>query len=176
MERNRGWYKMEQRRQQTYEERFLKAYERWEKPLVRVLIACFVLIVAAQAVLMWPAGRQLLSGVDRLEGHKTNGATLATATKDTRAQLTIRSVDSGAGLPKAWVKVNGIPVSAFTEEAVTVSVREKDVVTVDTSGLPGVFRFEIDHDDPQISYPVPGTLVEAGDGQEAKVGPVHFSK
>jgi hypothetical protein len=176
MDRNRGWYNMERQQRQTYEERFLRAYERLERPLVRVLMLCFVLIVAGQAVLMWPAGRQLLSGVDQLEGQKTNGATLTAATKDERAQLTIRSVDSYAGLPKVWVKVNGIPVSVFSGESVTVSVRDKDVVTVDTSGLPGVFRFEVDHDDPQISYPVPGMLVEANDGQEAQVGPVHFSK
>jgi ABC-type enterochelin transport system substrate-binding protein len=165
---------MEQRRQQTYEERFLRAYGRWEKPLVKIVLCGFLLVILAQFALMFPSGRQLLSAVDRLEGQRATSATLATATKDQHAQLTIRSVDASTDLSKAWVKVNGIPVGQFANGNLTVTVRPKDVVTVDTTGLEGVFRFEVDHNDPQISYPVPGTLVEANEGKAAEVGPVYF--
>jgi hypothetical protein len=166
---------MEQRRQQTYEERFLRAYGRLEKPLVKIVLCGFLLVILAQFALMFPAGRQLVSAVDRLEGQRTSGATMATATKDQHAQLTIHAVDAAADLTKAWVKVNDIPVGQFVNGDLTVTVRPKDVVTVDTTGLEGVFRFQVDHNDPQISVPVPGTLVEANDGKAAEIGPVFFS-
>ncbi|MGB8955994.1 MAG: hypothetical protein WCC10_11510 [Tumebacillaceae bacterium] len=167
---------MEQQRRQTYEERFLRAYERLEKPLVRVVLIGFVLIVVAQFVLAMPAGRQLLSSADRLEGQRTSGGAMpTTAAENASAELTLRLVGV-EGLPKAWVKVNGTPVKSFSSQEVTVPVREGDVLTVDTSATPGLYRFEVDHDAPQISYPVPGTLVESNEGKAAEVGPVRMMK
>jgi hypothetical protein len=176
MKRIWGWYKLEQRRQQTYEERFLRAYERLEKPLFKLILLGFALIITAQLALSTPQGRQFLSATDRMEGQRASGVMPATATETSSAQLTIRSVDEEALLSKVWVKVNGVPAGSFQGDEVTVSVRQGDVVTVDTSELPGVYRFEVDHDDPAISYPVPGMLVEAMEGQLAEVGPVHFMK
>ncbi|MFD2168723.1 hypothetical protein [Tumebacillus lipolyticus] len=166
---------MEQKRQQSYEERFLNAYERLEKPLFRVILLGFVLILIAQLVLSTPQGRQFLSATDRMEGQRATGV-LPAAAESAAAQLTIRSVDATASLSKVWVKVNGVPTSPFQDGMATVSIKQGDVVTVDTTLLPGVFRFEVDHDDPAISYPIPGMLVEAMEGQLAEVGPIHFMK
>ncbi|ASS75165.1 hypothetical protein CIG75_09340 [Tumebacillus algifaecis] len=167
---------MEQRRQQTYEERFLRAYERLEKPLFKLILLGFALILIGQMALSTAAGRQFLSATDRMEGQRANGVMPAAATEKSTANITIRSVEADAPLSKVWVKVNGVPSAAFQDEEVTVSVHQGDVVTVDTSELPGVYRFEVDHDNPGISYPVPGMLVEAMEGQLAEVGPIHFMK
>jgi len=169
---------MEQRQKATYEARFLKAYERLEKPLFRLVVIGLVLIVAAQLTLSTQTGRNLLSQVDQLEGQRTSGVLSAAATKQAPTELTIRAVGTGdalKGLSKVWVKVNGVPVTAFMKQEVSVRVKEHDVVSVDTSQIPGLFRFEVDHDDPHISYPVPGDLVETSEG-EAEIGPILFMK
>lgn len=168
---------MEQRRKLTYEARFLNAYERLEKPLFRLVVIGFVLIIAAQLTLSTQSGRKWLSQVDQLEGQRTSGVLSTAATNQTTHDLTIRAVGTETelkGLPKVWVKVNGVPVTAFMKPEVSVRVNKNDVVTVDSSQVPGLFRFEIDHNDPHISYPVPGALVEANEGTEAKIGPILF--
>ncbi|TCP59400.1 hypothetical protein EV586_101617 [Tumebacillus sp. BK434] len=176
MKRIWGWYKLEQRRQQTYEERFLRAYERLEKPLFRLILIGFALILIGQLALSTPQGRQFLSATDRMEGQRSAGVMPAAATEKSNAKLTIRAIEPKGSLAKVWVEVNGVPAGNFHNAEATVSVKQGDVVTVDTSELPGVYRFEVDHDNPEISYPVPGMLVEAMEGQLAEVGPVHFMK
>jgi hypothetical protein len=174
MERIRGWYKMEERRSQSYEERFLAAYRRLEKPLVRVVMCGFLLLLLAQLGLSFPAGRQLLSATDRLEGARA-GSVTTTAGQDESASLIISSVDDGL-MPQAWVKVDNVPVANFSQSQVTVKVKAGDTVTIDTSALPGVHRFQIDLNSPNVGNPVAGTLVEANDSQNAHIGPVEFIK
>jgi hypothetical protein len=160
---------MEQRRRQTYEERFLRAYDRWERPLFKMVLLGVALVILAQIALAIPEARQWLASADRLEGARTSGAMPATATENSASTLTLRTLGVSGGLPDVWVKVNEVPVAAFVREEVSVNVREGDVVSVDTSALPGLYRFEIDHNDPKISYPVPGTLIESNDGKGAKI-------
>lgn len=174
MERIRGWYKMEHRRSQTYEERFLAAYRRLEKPLIRVILCGFFLLLVAQFALSFPAGRQLLSATDRLEGQRA-GSVTTTAGQDKTAALIISSVDGGL-MPQAWVKVDNVPVANFSTSQVTVKVKAGDTVTIDTSAVPGVHRFQIDLNSPYIGNPVAGTLVEANSSQSAHIGPVEFIK
>jgi len=175
MERIRGWCTMEQRRRQSYEDRFMQAYKRLEKPLFKLIIVCFALVIIVQLILTVPEGREMLSSVDRLEGERSNSVLTTAATNREPTEITIRTVGvNGGALPKAWVKVNGVPISAFTRDEVTVRVNKDDVLTIDTSKIPGLYRFEIDHNDPKISYPVPGTQVETNDGKGIDVGPVHF--
>lgn len=172
-----GWYKMEQRRRLTYEERFLKSYERLEKPLARVVLIGFLCILIAQVLLAFPAGRRLLSMTDRLEGARQSGGVMATtAQNDEPMQITITNVDQEQALPNVWIKLNGVPVVNFLKPEETVRVKEGDVLTVDSSGVEGVFRFQVDHNDPHISYPVPGTLVESNQDKAAEVGPIHLMK
>lgn len=175
MKRNRGWYKLEQRREQPYEERLLKAYDRWEKPLFRLILLGFALLVIIQGILATDSGRMMLSAVDRMEGERTDGAMPVVAEDRQPAQLTIRSVGPVGDLNKVWVKVDGIPVDNFEHNEVTIAVRQDDVVTIDTSAIEGLYRFEIDHNDPHMSYPTPGLLVESNQGQPAEIGPIDYA-
>lgn len=168
---------MDQRRRLTYEERFLKSYERLEKPLSRIVLLGFVMIVVAQVLLAFPAGRNLLSLTDRLEGTKQSGGVMpTTAQNDEPTQVTITNVDQQHALPNIWVSINGVPVVNFMKSEVTVQVKEGDVLTVDSSNVEGVFRFQVDHNSPRISYPVPGMLVESNQDRAAEVGPIHLMK
>ncbi|PWK14293.1 hypothetical protein [Tumebacillus permanentifrigoris] len=168
---------MDQRRRLTYEERFLKSYERLEKPLSRIVLLGFVLIVVAQVLLAFPSGRHLLSLTDRLEGTRQSGGVMPTAAQsDEPTQVTITNVDQQQAWPNIWVKLNGVPVVNFMKSEVTVPVKEGDVLTLDSSSVEGVFRFQIDHNSPHISFPVPGTLVESNQDRAAEVGPIHLMK
>jgi len=166
---------MEQQRRQTYEERFLAAYGRLERPLLKLVMISFALVMIAQLILAVPGGRALLSAVERLEGERASTVLPTAAANKDPATVILRTVGvDGGALPKAWVKLNGVSVSAFTKPEVKIRVKEGDVLTVDTSAIPGLYRFEVDHDEPLISYPIPGTFIEASESRSAEVGPVHF--
>lgn len=138
------------------------------------MLVGLVLLVIFQGILATEGGRMFLSATDRLEGERTGGAMPVVAEDKQPAQLTIRSVGAVGNLSKAWVKVDGVPVGNFQQNEVTVTVHKGDMITIDTSALEGLFRFEIDHNDPKISSPIPGTLVETNTGQPAEVGPIYY--
>ncbi|MBL0387792.1 hypothetical protein JJB07_14215 [Tumebacillus sp. ITR2] len=169
---------MEQRRRLSYEERFLKAYGKLEKPLARIVVLGFVLIIVAQVMLAFPSGRNLLSMTDRLEGARQSGGVMPTTAQGTEetTQVSITNLDQQTAMPNIWVKLNGVPLVNFMKSEVTVPVKEGDILTVDTSSIDGVFRFQVDHNNPHISYPVPGTLVESNEDRAAEVGPIHLMK
>ncbi|KEO83662.1 hypothetical protein [Tumebacillus flagellatus] len=168
---------MEQRRRLSYEERFLKAYGKLEGPLARIVLLGFLLILVAQVLLAFPGGRQLLSMTDRLEGARQTGSVMPTAAQgEETTKVTITNVDQQQAMPSIWVKLNGVPVANFLQPEVTVPVKDGDLLTVDSSSVEGVFRFQVDHNNPSISYPVPGTLVESNEDRAAEVGPIHLMK
>ncbi|MGZ4134470.1 MAG: hypothetical protein ACXVC1_04295 [Tumebacillaceae bacterium] len=165
---------MEHRRSQSYEERFLAAYKRFEKPLLRLIMGGFMLMLVVQLVLSFPAGRQLLSPTDRLEGART-GSVTTTAGQDQSTALIITAVEDGL-MPQVWVKVDNVPVANFAQSTVTIKVKDGDTVTIDSTALPGVHRFQIDLNSPNVGNPVAGTVVEANNSQVATIGPVEFIK
>lgn len=162
---------MEYRRPQSYEERFLSVSTWMERMLFRIAMLGFAGIILSQLVLSVPALRDVFSVTDRLEGqqisqNRSNPPSQTTGFK----QLTIRPVNDKP--VTAWVKINGVPVGQITQSGITVKITKKEILEIDTSSQEGIYRFEIDHNDPSITYPPPGTLVETSQTHAAVVEPV----
>lgn len=168
---------MEQRRSQSFAERLLSRFGRWEKPLLRTVMFGVVLVILVQLVYLFPAGRQALIGIsDPLSADLHAGSVTATAGQERTATILIKPIGDMDLMPDAKVLVNGVTVASFTQTQVSVRVHEGDTVSIDTSAVPGVHRFQIDLNDSFVASPVPGQLVESDDDVNAVIGPVQFLK
>ncbi|WP_018130761.1 hypothetical protein [Effusibacillus pohliae] len=160
---------MQYRRPQSYEERFLAVSTKLERLLFRLAITGFAGIVASQLALSVPEVRQVLSPTDRLEGKKISQDADAPAPDTGTKQLIIRPVAAQTKPVDAWVKVNGVPVAHIRQSEVVVKVKNHDKLEIDSSAQPGIFRFEIDHNDPSITSPTPGTVMESSQDHVAVI-------
>lgn len=161
---------MEYRRPQSYEDRFLAVSTKLERLLFRGAMLGFGGILVSQLILSWPDIRETLSPTDRLEGQKISETDQAQAAVNvTAAELTIRPVSAQAGSGEAWVKLNGTPVSKMGESGVVLKVKSGDKIEVDTSPKLGIYQFEIDHNDPSITSPTPGTIIESSEHHAAVI-------
>lgn len=158
------------RRSQTYEERFLSVSAKWERFLCRLALSGFMGILISQLALSVPEFRQVFSPVDRLESRTIPRGDERIPLQNAHPHdLTIRPAANQSPPAKAWVKVNGVPVAQIGQSGVTIKVRDRDRIEIDTSSQRGVFRFEIDHNDPSIASPTPGTLVESSENHAAVI-------
>ncbi|GAX89700.1 hypothetical protein [Effusibacillus lacus] len=160
---------MEYRRPQSYEERFLAVSTSLERLLFRIAILGFAGILVSQMILVVPELRQVFSSVDRMEGQKisqehTNIGTPHMSPKE----IIIRPVGDEPLPAEAWVRINGTPVARISQSQAVIKVRHMDKVEIQTMFQRGIYRFEIDHNDPSIISPTPGTIVEAS-GDHAAV-------
>lgn len=166
---------MENRRPESYEDHFLAVSTKMERLLFRIAILGFAGIIICQLVLSVPGLREVFSATDRLEGDKVshNQGQLVSQTSADK-ELIINPADAPSQNIKAWVKINGVPVIQIAGNAVTVTFRENDVLEIDTSRQEGVYRFSLDHNDPSITSPTPGTLVEASQQHSAVIKPILY--
>jgi hypothetical protein len=161
---------MEYRRPQSYEERFLILSSKLERMLFRVAMVGFAGIVISQIVLSVPEIRSVLSAADRLEGQQISSDKTDSGTSTAEKEITIRSLTDKP--ITAWVKINGVPVAQILPNGVRIKVKKNEIVEIDTSSLEGIYRFEIDHNDPSITYPTPGILVESSQTHAAVLKPI----
>lgn len=166
---------MENSRPQSYVQRFLAVSSKVERLFFRAGMFGFIGIVASQLLLMSGSLRSILTTVDALEGEKLTNSSKAAASSETARELLIAPV-SNSGSVRTWVKINGIPVVQIADKQVSVKVNNGDVLQIDTPQADGVSEFEIDHNDPAITSPAPGTRVETTAAHSAVIGPVLFQQ
>ncbi|MBX6395280.1 MAG: hypothetical protein IRY98_06100 [Alicyclobacillaceae bacterium] len=136
--------------------------------LFRAAAAGLGIMVAIQALLLFPDVRVWLVPVERLEGAPAQGeASLE------EAEISL-SLEDGGPWPAAYVVVNGQPVRAFTSTEVRVMVREGDTVQVDATRAQGRRRVWIDHESVRLLTPVAGLEWEVDGGRVSPVVHVHF--
>lgn len=161
---------MEYRRAQSYEERFLALSSKLERVLFRVAMFGFVGILIGQIILSVPEMRSVLSATDRLEGQQISQDKAELGTSAAEKEIKIRPLTDPPNT--AWVKINGVPVAKMSPSGVTIKVKENEIVEIDTSSQEGIYRFEIDHNDPSITYPTPGILIESSQSHAAVLKPI----
>ncbi|MFC4768885.1 hypothetical protein [Effusibacillus consociatus] len=167
---------MEYRRPQSYEERFLAVSTKLERLFFRVAMLGFAGIVISQFVLSVPELRQVLSVTDGMEGQKISQDGDSQASMSVTAhEIIIRPVKGQSGPIEAWVKINGIPIVRIGESETAIKVKHGDRIEIDTSSKNGIYQFEIDHNDPSVTSPTPGTVVESSEGHAAVVEQVLIS-
>ncbi|BCJ85361.1 hypothetical protein [Effusibacillus dendaii] len=162
---------MELRRPKPYEDRVLDFATKLERLFFRLAMLGFMGILASQLALSIPTVRDALIQTDQLENKNAAQDTTRSLTK----QLTIRPAPEN-GPVTAWVKINNTPVAKLVHSQVSIEFTQNDEIEIDTSGQSGVYRFEIDHNDPSIASPAPGTYVETSESHQAVIQPVINSR
>jgi hypothetical protein len=74
------------------------------------------------------------------------------------------------------IKVNGVAVVQIGKEQVAVMVNNGDTLEIVPQQETGLAEFEIDHNDPAITSPAPGTHVQTSDSHSAMIGPILFQQ
>lgn len=155
---------------------------RLEGLMTRIVILGIVSLIVSQALLTSDYGRNLLSQTDRMEGITIQS--LNSLEKNFKLPppeigvnspawkkvgfLSLRLLDNPQG-GKVKILVNGTEVAQFTDELLTVRVREKDLVEIDTAECPTNVALQIVATSDNLASPLKnkkitsnGNIIEVG--------------
>lgn len=119
---------------------------RLENLITRVIILGVISLIVSQALLTSEYGRNLLSQTDQIEGAKIQSLTslekhfklpppeigVNNPSWSKMGFISLRLLDNPQG-GKIKILLNGVEVAQFTDELLTIRVREKDLVEIDTA-------------------------------------------
>lgn len=167
---------MENNRPESYVQRYLAVSGKLERLFFRFAMLGFIGILGSQMLMSSHSLRSLISPVDSLEGQTITNSRKAGAASQTYRELLIRQVTPVSEHSNSWIKINGVPVMQIGKEQVTVKVTNGDTLEIQPQQESGLAEFEIDHNDPAITSPAPGTHVQTSDSHTAVIGPVLFNE
>lgn len=128
---------------------------RFEKVLVRLVIAGAVILVLAQAVIVESPTIGLLDLANLDEYMPANTGTAATS--DNVIVMTFELLDVSS-LSKAKILVNGSPEADFSEKYATVKITPGDLVVLDGTFYERPFRIKLLDIYPDVVRPVKGVI------------------
>jgi hypothetical protein len=113
------------------------------RKLERILIICFticvLLLITAQFLMTNPSIRVFLTQEENAEGAFFEQS----GTIYDKGILSIELIDSARLRDDAWVLVNGLKVTNFTQKQVSISVKDGDLVEIDGTKVSNAFAVKV---------------------------------
>lgn len=142
-----------------------KFAQKIEKGLIRVVVLGVVLMVMVQALMTREQYRIFLSWGEKLEGQSINYPVSVTkqtenepsAPRKEPAQTLMNiSADISSSLPKAIVLVNGKPAGNFSNQKISLKLKDGDVVEIDSRYYNFPINYRITSTSGNLAYPSKG--------------------
>jgi hypothetical protein len=142
-----------------------KFAEKVEKGLIRVVIIGVVLMVMVQALMTREQYRIFLSWGEKLEGQSLNYPVSVTKQDENKPSASQAkpaetfmniSADMSSSLPKAIILVNGKQSGNFSNQEISLKLKDGDVVEIDSRYYNFPINYKITSSSDNLAYPDKG--------------------